>query len=356
MSAILKARYLITERILFHPAKCALGAVLGKAVALSGLESPPTWIQMLGDQAFLGMLDRLCVYSDAVLSKLVPDGKESIDSVVEKLIPIDAEEKFRALVANSTKNIAGTVGAIDIRAAREKLTAARRLLGRVASRRRPLLVYRLRSDVQVGDRLTAKGFATQFGNLARRSEFEREVEIACKLPIGAVVIHCLPDRPGMKIAKALVVGNDLARARHLRDVAGRDGEPYHHELLPFQREVTAIEEMYQSIWQFHVFLDVDHERKASLVRRVLFERLKAPNDELLESELPVASNRYDFIAEELWGQFGFDQLPRVIETLDALPVRHRFERGAKTERDLAVRAVESLFEAKGQLELPGDEE
>jgi len=47
MSGILKARYLINERVLFHPTKCAAGAMLGTAVQLLGLHDLPPWMQVL---------------------------------------------------------------------------------------------------------------------------------------------------------------------------------------------------------------------------------------------------------------------------------------------------------------------
>ena len=59
MSSLLKARYLISERITFHPTKCAAGACLGTAVQLIGLVDMPRWVQALGDQAFLALIMRI---------------------------------------------------------------------------------------------------------------------------------------------------------------------------------------------------------------------------------------------------------------------------------------------------------
>jgi len=62
MSGILKARYVINERVLFHPTKCAAGAVLGTAVQLLGLSELPARIQVLGDQEFLSELARIATH------------------------------------------------------------------------------------------------------------------------------------------------------------------------------------------------------------------------------------------------------------------------------------------------------
>ena len=62
MSGILKTRYVINERVLFHPTKCAAGAMLGTGVQLLGLRQLPAWVQVLGDQEFLAELSRVAEY------------------------------------------------------------------------------------------------------------------------------------------------------------------------------------------------------------------------------------------------------------------------------------------------------
>src|SRR5262249_25957591 len=76
MSGILKARYLINERVLFHPTKCAAGAMLGTTVQLLGLRDLPGWMQVLGDQEFLRTLTEI----SGNLESLIPRFSSQITS------------------------------------------------------------------------------------------------------------------------------------------------------------------------------------------------------------------------------------------------------------------------------------
>src|SRR5207237_512599 len=101
MSGILKARYLLNERVLLHPTKCAAGAMLGTAVQLLGLRDLPAWMQVLGDQEFLRSLNILAGDIEALSSALdlSPAPDTSWKDRVRSLWP--ANPKTTALIQNA---------------------------------------------------------------------------------------------------------------------------------------------------------------------------------------------------------------------------------------------------------------
>jgi len=307
MSGILKARYLISERVLFHPTKCAAGAMLGTAVQLLGLDALPAWVQVLGDQQFLRLLmdlaERINIElgeGDVAIGRLADLGRECVAKITGSKAPSESEKA----------------------AARDAVKGARLLLWRLASRRFSKTVFRLRSGNQHTGRDNDETIATKYKNPQNRYALEREVEQACGLPIGSVVIHCPTRKMGMKVAQALVVGSDPKRVAHLRNV--KDVSP--ESLDPYQDEIGAVERMYKSIWQFHAFLDPAHFSKRALVAEVLHNRLGFPNDDLLGRQANAESpNEYDLLAGQCKDEFAWNNLPAIVRRLDtegATRMRH----------------------------------
>jgi hypothetical protein len=299
MSGILKARYLISERVLFHPTKCAAGAMLGTAVQLLGLKDLPPWVQVLGDQEFLQLLMKL-----ANRINLEIENKAGVAS--DRLATL-AQQCF----ANVTGSNDPTPSERDL--AKALIKGARVLLWRLVSRRFSKTVYRLRSGNQHTGRDNDETIATKYKVPKNRYELERELEQACCLPPGAVVIHCPTRRMGMKVAQALVVGSDPKKVAHLRDVSKVSPE----SLAPYQDEIGAVERMYESIWQFHAFLDPAHFAKHALVAELLHNKLGFPNDDLLGRQVAVEpENSYDLLAGRLKDEFAWINLPGIVKRLD----------------------------------------
>jgi HD superfamily phosphohydrolase len=362
MSGILKARYLISERILYHPTKCAAGAMLGSSVQLLGLRALPPWLQALGDTEMLRLLNDTAInvsyYCDFLL-KNPTHNDPNIDESCKMLWPVN--ERARGLVVSC---IAGMVCQQELSVAELRIqidevigraVAARVVLWKLAARRFPKLAFRLRSELQQPGGFSAEDIATKFSNRDRRYELEREIERACALPLGSMFIHCPPRKTSMKVAQALVVGADLKRVAHLRDVTNVSSEG----LGPYQAEIRAVEDMYKSIWQFHAYVDKDHVSKAALVARALERKTGFSNDELLVSEPDsnLPENPYDVLASELKDEVAVSQLPLVIARLDAIiPTRMRFGMVNQEARALAMRAIREVAEevtiGPRQLELP----
>lgn len=322
MSAILKARYLISERILFHPTKCAAGACLGTAIQLIGLSHPPDSVQVLGDQAFTSLLSSTAKNMGKLCDTLDRDDAENsrLDEILSSLWPVSSrtQDLIRCCLGEI---VGGKLTISNLRAKsreiRQNSNAARVLLWKLSARRYPKLVYRLQGDVRHSDQDDAKSLAAKYGNPQARFQLERKVETMCHLPLGSEVIHCPKRSTTMKVAQALIVGSDLKRAHHLRDIR----KVISVGLEPYEDEIRAIERMYMSIWQLHVFVDIAHLQKHRLVARVMEHEIGFPNDNLLsagfEEDESEPKTVYDVLASERWDDIPLSLLPRIVEQLDS---------------------------------------
>jgi hypothetical protein len=344
MSGILKARYLISERILFHPTKCAAGAMLGTVIQLLGLRSLPPWMQALGDSMMLNVLNETAInvghFCDAIATAGVED---RIDDVTSRLWPVDS--RTSELVETCLAGMLGEVSSPSKIRARlgelqDRIAATRVLLWKLTARRFPKLVYRLRSDVRHSGGADAAALATNYCERDRRYALERKIEKLCALPLGSVFIHCPPRGTSMKVAQALVVGRDLTIVSELRDVTTVCSEG----LAPYQDEIRAVEEMYKSIWQFHAYLDVAQMHKKFLVGDALAHEIGFPNDTLLTPQLESdgTNSPYDLLARDLKDEVALIHLPKVIARLDAvIPALPRFGE-TKDSREVVRRAIREI--------------
>ena len=306
MSGILRARYLITEGVLLHPTKCAAGAMLGTAIQLLGIVKLPDWMQVLGDQEFL----RLLVDLSQTLARRLQPGDQAAGGT-------DRIHEFaQTCLAKITEECP------EVSAAQARVKGARILLWRLISRRYPKLVYRIGSGAAHSGGENDATIADTYRNSQRRFALERDVEVVCGLPPGSLVIHC-PRRIGsLKVAQALVVGSDLSKVKHLRNV---DAVTNPEALRPYHDEILAVENMYKSIWQFHAFLDSSHRHKLHLVEAVLEKKIGFKSDGLLKkktSPAEGAENPYDLLADRLRDTFAWELLAEIVRSLDN-PERQR---------------------------------
>ncbi|MGO9577722.1 MAG: hypothetical protein ACLPTQ_25710 [Terriglobales bacterium] len=303
MSAVLKARYLINERVLFHPTKCAAGAMLGTSVQLLGMAHLPPWMQALGDQEFLAQLKEIGVglttTLDLAKSRVGKDWKSlaGVDlrcsSQLASVVRSSLEEIVRS------EQVAKVITAEDVARLQKRVSGGRRVLWRLSARRFPKLVYRLRAGVRHSGGEGDETVAARFCNPQERYRVERKMETLCHLPSGSVVIHCPVRKTSMKVAEVLVVGSDLTRVAKLREVTSVSPEG----LEPYQAEILAIERMYLSIWQLHVYLESAWFDKQPVLEWALSDELAFPNDALLVEELASEPRSvYSLLAGEMRGE------------------------------------------------------
>jgi HD superfamily phosphohydrolase len=341
MSAVLKARYLISERVLFHPTKCAAGAMLGTAVQLLGLASLPPWTQALGDQEFLAHLkdvgDALALIFNVPTESLGKPWTElTSDLHCSPKLAVVLRESLDHIFAS--EGVAPTAESEEVQRLQGRIVGARCLLWRLSARRYPKLAYRLRPGFGHSGGESDESMAERYSQPENRYKLEREIERTCHLPVGSIVIHCPMRRTSMKVAEVLVVGSDLTRVARLRDVTDVSPE----RLEPYQEEIRAIESMYKSIWQFHVYLDFAKFEKQPVVALALHHELDFPNDALFLGELSDApETMYKLLADkDITGEIPMNHLSEVVASIDEEAVRFRHG----TDGDTKARLIEIIHQ------------
>jgi len=324
MSMVLKTRYLITERVIFHPTKCAAGAFLGTAAQLLGLKRSPTWMQVLGDQEFLLQLGR---FADALLRLSAPQQSEQDRARTIEALQVADADTFE-LVAGAVQEITNQPlaqllkkGDAAWKDVNNRARSASIVLWRLASRRLPKLAFRLRPGAHQSGGNDLADLAKAYTNPATRYDLERRLETVANLPMGSVTIHCPGRRASMKLAGVLVVGNDPMKVRQLRDVK----EIVSEELEPYQEEIQSVEKMYASIWQFQIFLDDASFDKQPILEWAILRELKGfNNDALLADELRRersggSENAYSTLMDACLDDVAPGLLSTVVAQLDLQP-------------------------------------
>jgi HD superfamily phosphohydrolase len=364
MSGVLKARYLINERVLFHPTKCAAGAMLGTAVQLLGLRELPGWMQVLGDQEFLRALVNLASGVETLCSRVQVQGalamQQSWREVVQSAWSADTQlqsmiERVVLWIIPAAEN-SGILTTDQLVVLQSRARAARNVLAQLGSRRFPKLAFRVRTahDGRASDETIAKTYCKPDDRYA----LERRIENDCNLPVGSVFVHCPRRKTSMKVAEALVVGRDLGHAEQLRNVTSLSVSP--EGLEPYQSEIRAIEDMYRSIWQFHAYLDLAQWDKQPLVEQAIDRALGVRNDDLLAEELRLEPRgTYHLLASDLKDMIPAACLTEVVRRVDAeIPTRMRLgdtDQDPRTRLRAIIREVlaDAGAAVEDQLDLPG---
>jgi HD superfamily phosphohydrolase len=275
---LLNVRFYLYERVIYHPTKCASGAMLGTALQMLGWrkrEKPkgpqlPKHLRFASDEVFLHdiraaarFLEGWCrqhAGTDVIGQKDV-DGVALFDQTHSGLV----SELLRLRIGDSVSEAA------------QELSAARLLLDRLAARRYMRPVFRaLPSSKDLRLQVGAAGLAAVFLDPDVRYETERRIESEASLPPGSVVIHCPRRKTAEKIANVLLVHpgqGDVDETCKLRDIHSLDAEIFgEHE-----HAIKAVEQMYASMWRLLVYATseslTDYKSISEVAGRVIFETI-----------------------------------------------------------------------------------
>ena len=269
---LLQVRFYVYQRALFHPTKCIAGAMLGAALQFIGWNELPSYLRHVGDAVFLREVRASALIARHVIGYELTDARleehltiDFLDEVIAKLhhpfLPDNCAAAIK-IFTDQRECLTNESGETKSSAALDRLAigdlvrdldASLELLGRLAARHYFTPVYRiLPGTVRVpGVNLSHDELAERFLQAEERWLAEREIEKRAGLPRGSVVIHCPVAKGPRKTANILMVWKDkdgTENARPLRKV---------NELVPdlfeeHARAVTALEDMYRSMWRLVV--------------------------------------------------------------------------------------------------------
>jgi HD superfamily phosphohydrolase len=298
---LLNVRFYLYERVIFHPTKCAAGSMLGTALQIlfrreNGRDKStelPEHLQFIGDEVFLHDIRASVNFLENAISQ-VQDGAQIDESLIASLSKFDRVHNGLVPVLLSARS-----GQTKAEALRE-IRAGRLLLDRLMSRRYFRPIFRVMPSPK--DETLQKGtdaLAALFIESSPRYLTEREIEKRVGLPLGTITIHCPKRDTAKKIANVFLTKPEPNGGRDIVRKLNEIGELDHETFDKHQMAVTAVQEMYRSMWRLNVYVAPEHMEKwrkiSDVAGQVIFEKVdtyhvdrpdrKWPNDPDLEREL-----------------------------------------------------------------------
>jgi len=208
---ILNVRYALTEAVIYHHAKCAVSAMLGKVAFLCNLiESDELYD--IGDEGFMKLLE------------------EKIDKMRESSDPQD----------------------------KKKADGAKRLLDSIKSRR-----FYKRFHIVLPSALIAPDMidlSEIYSFPQNRFELEEKIENKFGLPPGSIIIFCPASKMALKEAEALVVYEKISDNGELEEVVEKlnskeclNNLRRRHPSLA--ERVKNVVDQYRALWKLYVFIN-----------------------------------------------------------------------------------------------------
>ena len=268
---LLNIRYYLFERAIYHPTKCAAGAMLGTALQLLGWREPDKELHEIlaivnqpsdheEQEADAILPPRLRYVGDAVFLHDVESAARLAIRVLrnELTIPDEVSAISQFALAQNLVERAESRGGKKLREAIEEIDAGIGLLCRLRARRYLRPIFRALPNLQDELlRVDAERMAAVFRHPEVRYAAERMMEKEANLDLGSIAIHCPRARVAEKIAKALLVmpGNDGQEEKkcQLRDITEIDKKMFEKH----QDAIQAVEKMYHSMWRLVVYASPD---------------------------------------------------------------------------------------------------
>ncbi|MFB0557103.1 MAG: HD domain-containing protein [Dehalococcoidia bacterium] len=239
IQGILEVRYVLTEQVIYHHAKCAASAMLGKLSTLCGITESEE-LYKIGDEGFMALL----------------------------------EQKITSLPERTQ----------DGRPLRE---AATNLLTKLESRNLHKRVYRITETARKHyDSTHATSLVERYRSPSAREAIENLVESTFGLEPGSVILFCPLPKMALKEARVMVVYDKVREALN-----GTAGKPVAVELRSkelaqdypdISSRVLSLESQYLSLWSFYGFLDPEKFGYSAGIKSLLEELIEVKSDELLE--------------------------------------------------------------------------
>jgi len=233
---ILDVRYSLTEQVIYHHAKCAASAMLGKICHLCKVREEELY--SIGDEGLFALLldkaDKLPERTD--------DGrllKSSIRDLIFKLQARSLYKRIYKVTLQSRKNY---------------------------------------------DRSHSVGLAEKFMDPGQRSIVEEKIERALDLPVGSLIMLCPSRDMALKEAEVMVVYDKIdGISSHTGTVPVKlNGTDFATDYPEIGQRVKEIQQRYENLWNLYVFLNPDRYDYAAYIQERIRDELGVDNDPLLE--------------------------------------------------------------------------
>lgn len=278
---ILNVRHALSEVVLYHHAKCAASAMLGKIAVLCGLTECDR-LYDIGDEGLMNFL-----------SEKIKDVKKSNDNVI-----------------------------------RRKGEGAEKLLNNLRARRFHKRFHRVPVSEQ---RLYGKlDLAKVYASPQSRIKLEEEIENEYGLEPGSVIIFCPASKMALKEAKTLVVYEEIGGKGQIEEVMAEldsqrclDTLTTLHASLP--KKVENVVDQYKALWKLYVFVDPNIIPVYGSVIKARLAGKLGEGDRIFDHSYVQAAEAYkvsEIIRENIVGAVPmpevsaiYQEIPEVLESL-----------------------------------------
>lgn len=208
---ILNVRHALTEVVIYHHAKCAASAMLGKIASLCNLAESKE-LYNLGDEAFMNLL----------------------------------ENKINQMSKSENKEY------------KKRAVGAKRLFDSLKSRR----LYKRFHIVPVSEQRKPDriDLSSKYSSRRNRLELEEKIEEKFGLPPGSIIVFCPTGKIALKEAESLVVYEEIDDRGKLEEVIEKLNSEKcllnlrsRHQSLA--ERVKNVMEQYKALWKLYVFID-----------------------------------------------------------------------------------------------------
>ena len=223
---ILELRYDLAEKVIFHHARCAAGAMLSRAFFLSGItsEDESLFYDCSDDQA-------IQLVRDTAVNRQQNDGvnTDAVDKLISCLMGRDFYKPYYRFLRDA-----------------DAATASGEL-----------------QEETVGSKL--------FGDPRRAQLVLQEIEKVSGLPSGSIILYA-PDRKMMLKEALTIVSGDSAENSIPEGMLLREWVEKH---LPVRRDhIDAIEKRYAGLWSVTFFVHPDYRAHARILKLITCELLQ----------------------------------------------------------------------------------
>lgn len=300
---ILDVRYALTERVIFHHAKCAAGAMLGKVASLCDLGESPE-LYSIGDEGLFELLAKKI----QGLPEQTEDGRPYKDAVSKLLQNLRRRQLHKRVF---------------------KVTVAER---------------------QEYDRGHEVRFAQKYHKPENRKSVEESIERKLGLDPGSVILFCPLEKASMKAARVMVTYDkvrETGKGRKPEFAVQLRGDELKADYPDIHARVKNVEDQYLSLWNLYVFLDPESFAYAYTISTELVKRLEVRNDVLL-TDLHLSQKegfRLGQLIESEEGSLESTRLPQIYKTvLDSVARASKESDATNTiDQDTVRRAVEEAY-------------
>ena len=260
--SILNARYALTEQVIYHHAKCAASAMLGRVLQILQQHLKEEELYAMGDEGFWdylrGKITRI---------KLAQNHKQACQRLLDSLKSRKLYKRVLVVTPDDVKS----------------------------------------DDI---DRLSE-----YYRKPEKRKEFEEKIEDKLSLEPGSVILFCCPPDMALKEAGALVYYERIVGLERIREkgVYPLNDKENLKKKFPKRlgRRVESAEDQYRNLWRLYVFVEPGKMLLyGKAIKELAESRLSVTNDPCFECYLEEIME-YDFsryFYDRLVKQLGEDKL------------------------------------------------